>query len=81
MGSIPENYCNLWRLALLAWFVGGIGGISIDIDHLLSAATQHSLPWNFLHVPATAFILAGCIIASLGGLVLSLVLTKNEEDG
>lgn len=79
MGIPCERYCSLWRLALLAWFVGGIGGISIDIDHILSAATQGSIPWTFLHVPTTAFILAGCVVTSLGGLVISLVLTENKD--
>ena len=80
MGIPGKSYCSLWRLALLAWFVGGIGGISIDIDHILSAATQGSLPVAFLHVSTTAFILAGCIVSSLGGLAISLVLTENEGE-
>ncbi len=75
-----KNGHSLWMLALLAWFIGGIGGVSIDIDRVLSAITQDSLPWRFLHIPITAFILAGCVVASLGGLVYSLVLTKKDEE-
>ncbi len=63
-------------LALLAWFIGGIGGISIDFDHLLSAITEGGIPWAFLHQPITALVLVGCIVASLGGLVLPLVLRR-----
>jgi hypothetical protein len=74
-----KNGYNLWRLALLAWFIGGVGGVSIDIDHVLSTLTKGAVPWGFLHVPATAFILIGGAIASLGGLVFSLVLTDGDE--
>lgn len=76
MGYTDKRYCFLWKLALLAWLVGGLGGISIDTDHILSAATGGQIPWDFLHCPATAFVLIGCVIASVGGLVLSLVLSK-----
>jgi hypothetical protein len=76
VGNRIINNLNLWRLALLAWLIGGIGGILVDSDHILSAATNGQIPWAFLHQPFTAYILLGCIVASVGGLVLSLVLRK-----
>ena len=76
MGNVNKRYCYLWKFALLAGFAGGIGGVSVDIDHILSAITGGKIPWSFLHQPVIAMFLVGGIFASLGGLLLSLVLRR-----
>ena len=78
MGNRDFNYRRMWGVALLAWFVGGIGGISIDFDHILSTATEGAVPWAFLHQPITIGIFIGGVIASMGGLVISLVLRSEN---
>jgi hypothetical protein len=79
MGNRDKRPYGMWRLALLAWLIGGIGGISIDIDHILSAATEGAVPWAFLHCSTTAIVLIGGVIASLGGLLFSLVLNLKQR--
>ncbi len=79
MDSTDKNNHRIWKLALLAWFIGGIGGISVDFDSMLSMATKGATPWNFLHSTFVTGILIGCVVASLGGLVLSLVLGGKDE--
>ena len=63
-------------LALLAWFIGGIAGSSPDSDHILSAITHGKIPWAFLHQPTVTLFFVGLAIASIGGLVVSLVLRR-----
>jgi len=76
MGNTDKHTHLLWRAALLAWFFGGVGGILVDTDHILSAATQGKIPWAFLHQPVTVIVLIGCVIASCCGLLTALVLRK-----
>ena len=76
MGNTFIKGRGVLLVALVAWFIGGIGGNSPDIDHFLSKVTGNAIPWAFLHCSTTVIVLAGCVIASLGGLVISLVLRK-----
>ena len=78
MGYSNKNSLIFRKPTLSAWLSGGFGGISPDLDHILSAATAGAVSWSFLHQPYITFILIGCVIASLGGLVLSLVLRRNR---
>jgi len=68
----------VWKLALLAWLIGGLGGICVDADHILSTITKGTIPWAFLHQPIVVGVLIGCLVASLGGLLLSLFLKSNK---
>ncbi len=78
MGYSNKNSYSIWRITLLAGIVGGFGGLLVDADHILSAATEGATPWSFLHQPIVVIVLIGCVIASLGGLVLSLVLRSKR---
>ena len=78
MGYSNKNSYSTWRLTLLAGVSGGAGGLLVDADHILSAITKSAVSWNFLHQPYITFILIGCVVASMGGLVLSLVLGKED---
>jgi len=74
MGIGNNNTHKMRRVALIVGLCGGIGGMLVDADHILSAITKGQIPWAFLHQHITIVILIGCVIASLGGLLLSLVL-------
>jgi len=76
VGNTNKHTCLLWRITLLVGLCGGVGGISIDADHILSAATNGKIPWDFLHQPITVVFLIGCVVASMAGLLLSLVLRR-----
>ena len=76
MGNTANRHYSVWRLALLVGLCGGISGMLVDIDHILSAATGGQVPWNFLHQPITIVILIGCVIASGLGLYFTLVLRR-----
>jgi len=78
MGNTNKHTCLLWRITLLVGLCGGIGGISIDADHILSAATDGTIPWAFLHQPITVIVLIGCVVASMAGLLLSLFLKEQK---
>ena len=76
MGNTNIKNRRVLLMALVAWFIGGIGGNSPDIDHFLSKVTGGAIPWAFLHCPLVALLLLGGVVASLGGLAISLVLRK-----
>ena len=75
MGIIKSIHLERY-LALLAWFIGGIAGISPDTDHILSAIAKDKIPWDFLHQPPITLLFVGLAFTSLGGLVISLVLRR-----
>ena len=78
MGNTDRNTHQMWKLALLAGLCDGIGGVSIDLDHILNAATGGAVPWTLFHAPVVALALAifgsGCLIALIGRLYSALVL-------
>ena len=78
MGNIDSKGYSRRRLTLLAGLIGGLGGNSPDLDHFIGVINQNQALWAVLHQPLVAFILLGGIIASIGGLVISLVLKRRR---
>ncbi len=78
MGHANNHTHLLRRLTLFIGLCGGIGGVSIDLDHILNMATQGAVSWTMFHPPVVALALvclcSGCLIALIGGLLSSLVL-------
>lgn len=83
MGYADNNTHLLRKLAFFVGLCGGIGSISIDLDHILSMATGGVVPWTMFHSPivALAFVClcSGCFIALIGGLLGSLVLNIRQR--
>ncbi len=83
MGYTDKNTHQLWKLAFFAGLCGGIGGISIDLDHILNMATGGMVPWTMFHAPVVALAIAilcsGCFVALIGGLLSSLVLDLKQR--
>lgn len=85
MGCTSNNGYLLRRLALFIGLCGGLGGISIDLDHLLNMATGEVVPWSMFHAPVVALALAifcsGCLVTLIGGLFSALVLGYGQKRG
>ena len=83
MGYADNNTHQLRRLAFFVGLCGGIGGISIDLDHILNMATEGVVSWTMFHAPVVALALAifcsGCFVALIGGLLSSLVLDFKQR--
>jgi len=83
MGCTNSNGYLLRRLALFIGLCSGLGGVSIDLDHLLNMATGELVPWSMFHAPVVALALAlfcaGCLIALIGGLLGALVLDRKQR--
>ena len=78
MGHTAKNTHLLRKPAFLIGLCGGIGGVSIDLDHILNMATGGVVSWTMFHSPVVVVVVAvfcaGCFIALIGGLLGSLVL-------
>ncbi|MFH1662504.1 MAG: hypothetical protein ABH934_01075 [Chloroflexota bacterium] len=83
MGNADNHSHLLQKLTFLIGFCGGIGGILVDLDHILNAATGGLIPWALFHAPAVAMALiclcTGCFIALVGGLLGALVLNPGQK--
>ena len=83
MGYADNNTHLLRKLAFFVGLIGGIGGIYIDLDHILNMATGGVVPWTLFHAPVVALALAivcsGCFVALIGGLLSSLVLDLEQR--
>ena len=75
MGNTNKNSSLLWKLTFFAGIFGGVGGVLVDFDHILNAATG-IVEWAEFHTLAVFLFLLGMFVASIGGLFLSLVLRK-----
>jgi len=75
VGNTSRRHPLLWRTALLAGLSGGIGGLVVDFDHILNVTTG-IVRWSEFHTVAVFLFLCGLFIASLGGLLLTLVLRR-----
>ena len=74
MGYSNRRFSLLWRIALCIG-IGGIGGIIVDFDHILNAATG-LVGWDEFHTLAVFLFLCGLFIASIGGLLVALFLAR-----
>ena len=78
MGHINKNNYLLRKYAFLVGLCGGIGGVSIDLDHILNMATGGMVSWTLFHSPVVVVVIAvlctGCFITLIGGLLGPLVL-------
>ena len=83
MGHKNNHSRLLRRLTFLIGLCGGTGGILVDMDHILSAATGGLVPWALFHAPVVAMALiclcAGCFVALAGGLLGALVLDLRKR--
>ena len=79
MGYSNKNSYNKWRLTLLAGIFGGVGGVLVDADHILSAITGGAIPWVFLHTTLVTLVLLGCSLTLIVGLYFTLVLGDKDD--
>ena len=84
MGNINKNTHRLRKLTFLIGLCGGIGGVFIDLDHILNQATGGVVSWTLFHAPVVALALAifcsGCLVALIGGLFSALVLGYGQKN-
>ncbi len=83
MGHTAKNTYLLRKLAFFVGLGSGIGGISIDLDHILNMATGGMVSWTMFHSPlvvmVVAVVVAGSFIALIGGLLGPLVLDYKQK--
>lgn len=70
-----RNISIFWGTAFLAGLCGGFGGLVVDFDHILNAATG-LVRWDEFHTLAVFLFLCGLFIASVGGLLFTLFLRR-----